>query len=162
MRAGAIVRRRGAAGSGPETGENRYQEFAANRATSDLLYIPAGANTQFIALAPLSCVALRCLREAAGLAKSAEELFRITGATPFLINEALASGDGAGARIPVPIKHAVNNRLMRLSRAERESLEDLSVLPGGIPRGILAPPLSEDTGRMRYGPNGGRCSATTA
>ena len=122
----------------------RGDEVSDNPSVSNLLDILPSAQSHFIDLDPLSRDAVKRLCESAGLAHSADELFRISGGNPFFIHEALATGDGASERVPVSIKDAVNNRLMRLSPAEREFLETLSVLPGGIPQEILAPLFGED------------------
>ncbi|WP_405223996.1 helix-turn-helix transcriptional regulator [Lentisalinibacter sediminis] len=74
---------------------------------------------------------------------SADELYEITEGNPFFVSELLAYGSPGERAIPASVRDAVNARLNRLAPAEREFLETVSLIPGGIPAALLEPLFGE-------------------
>jgi DNA-binding CsgD family transcriptional regulator len=91
--------------------------------------LPSGSVTR-ITLAPLSPSAVAALAEQTG--RSGAELYRITEGNPFFVTELLASSEAEPARVPKSIRDAVWSRLARLTDAERDVLEAMSIVPGSV------------------------------
>jgi predicted ATPase len=91
--------------------------------------LPSGSVTR-ITLAPLSPGAVTALAEQTG--RFGAELYRITEGNPFFVTELLASSDTEPARVPKSIRDAVWSRLARLTDAERDVLEVMSIVPGSV------------------------------
>jgi DNA-binding CsgD family transcriptional regulator len=87
-----------------------------------------------LTLLPLSTNAVALLAQRAG--RRGESLHDITGGNPFFVSEMLASGEGQG-QLPQSIRDAVWARFLRLDPRERELLQLISVVPGGVERWLL-------------------------
>jgi DNA-binding CsgD family transcriptional regulator len=84
-----------------------------------------------IALQPLSPTAVEELAAREG--RPGAGLHAATGGNPFYVTEVLASGvDDAARGVPSTVRDAVHTRVARLSPAQREALEALSVVPGRV------------------------------
>jgi DNA-binding CsgD family transcriptional regulator len=96
--------------------------------------LPSAAAVR-IALQPLSADGVAALAQQAG--RSHADLHRITAGNPFFVTELLASSDANPGRVPASIRDAVWSRLARLTAAEREALEVISIVPGNVERWLL-------------------------
>lgn len=89
-----------------------------------------------IKLLPLSLSSVEALNTSA--AYDANHLMKVTGGNPFFLSELLAFPSEDLHSIPVSIKETVNARLNRLTEAEREFVEFVSIIPGAIDIKIAA------------------------
>jgi DNA-binding CsgD family transcriptional regulator/tetratricopeptide (TPR) repeat protein len=108
----------------------RSDELGADHPLAQVLGDLPSAQTERIALNPLSPDGVRQLAENAGSALKG--LFEVTSGNPFFVTELLAGGAGVGSGIPASVRDAVWSRLSRLSVQERELLEVMSIMPGSI------------------------------
>jgi DNA-binding CsgD family transcriptional regulator/tetratricopeptide (TPR) repeat protein len=97
-----------------------------------------------ISLQPLSPEAVATLAQGAG--HSGFDLHRITAGNPFFVTEILASSEAEPGRIPASIRDAVWARLARLPAGEREVLEIMSIIPGGVEPWLMQSLLGGDGG----------------
>jgi DNA-binding CsgD family transcriptional regulator len=88
------------------------------------------ASVSRITLEPLSPQAVAMMAAQAG--RGATDLHRITGGNPFFVAELLADNEMAPDTVPASIRDAVWSRLSRLSAAEREAIETISIVPGSV------------------------------
>jgi DNA-binding CsgD family transcriptional regulator/tetratricopeptide (TPR) repeat protein len=91
--------------------------------------LPTSALTR-IALHPLSPAGVETMvREAR---RNDADLHQLTGGNPFFVTECLASLEVPPEGIPASVRDAVWSRLSRLTKDDREALEALSIVPGGV------------------------------
>ncbi len=88
--------------------------------------------TRRVALGPLSPTAVGALAEGSGL--DAEELFRLTGGSPFFVTEMVAA---ATSGVPSSARDLVLARAAGLGSAARDALEHAAVLGQQIPIAVL-------------------------
>lgn len=113
----------------------RTDEIGADHPLAQVLGdLPSAAATR-ITLPSLSPQGVAMLARQSG--RSGADLHRITAGNPFFVTELLASNDAAPGRIPASIRDAVWSRLARLTTAEREALEVISIVPGSVERWLL-------------------------
>src|SRR5262249_28731587 len=84
-----------------------------------------------IQLAPLSVAAVRQLARAAG--RDATGVFELTGGNPFFVTELIEAGG-----MPATVRDAVLTPMALQSRATREFLELLAIVPGTVEEPLLA------------------------
>jgi DNA-binding CsgD family transcriptional regulator len=113
----------------------RSDEIGAEHPLAQVLGDLPSAAAARITLQPLSAAGVAILARQAG--RSGADLHRITAGNPFFITELLASSDAAPGRVPASIRDAVWSRLARLTGAEREALEVISIVPGSVERWLL-------------------------
>ncbi|WP_027998662.1 ATP-binding protein [Sinorhizobium arboris] len=106
----------------------RGDEVDANHPLMQVIGDLPSASVTRIALEPLSPEAVALLAKQAG--RRAANLYRVTEGNPFFVTELLASGEAESGRVPASIRDAVWARLSRLTMAEREVLEVISIVPG--------------------------------
>jgi ATP/maltotriose-dependent transcriptional regulator MalT len=90
--------------------------------------------TSRVSLEPLSEVAVAALAQEHG--QDAQALFRITGGNPFFLSEILAHPI-EDEKLPLSLRDAVLARAGRLSAAERQLLDAMSVAPEALPLFIV-------------------------
>ncbi|MFV8816688.1 ATP-binding protein [Haliea sp. E17] len=93
------------------------------------------ANIHRIPLASLSSGAVARL-DVDGRFEAAE-LHAITNGNPFFVTELLAAQQAANGPVPASVQDTVNARLNRLSQAESQFLEAVSVTPAAIDRNLV-------------------------
>jgi DNA-binding CsgD family transcriptional regulator/tetratricopeptide (TPR) repeat protein len=108
----------------------RSDELGADHPLSQVLGDLPSAQSSRIALKPLSPKSVQALAKAAG--SDIDGLFEVTSGNPFFVTELLAGGAENGGGIPASVRDAVWSRLARLTAAERELLEVMSIMPGSI------------------------------
>ena len=110
----------------------RDDELRHTHPLHQLLAFAAGdVPTHRLALRRLSETAVARMSVAAGA--DAAEVFRVTSGNPFFVHEVLTSGSG----IPPTVVDAVLARLSGLDAPERQSVEQLSVIPTAIERRLV-------------------------
>ena len=109
----------------------RDDELGAKHPLRQLLNdLPPWSVTR-VPLQPLSATAVAELAARAGRPHTG--LHEATGGNPFYVTEVLASGVVDAQRgVPSTVRDAVQTRLSRLSKAQREVLEALCVVPGRV------------------------------
>lgn len=112
----------------------RNDEIDANHPLVRALAELPPAETLRLELPPLSPAAVAQL--SGGQGAQALRLHEVTGGNPFFVTELLQAGSIA-ARLPQSVRHAVWARLQRLSSAEREVLEMMSLVPGSTEAWLL-------------------------
>ncbi len=112
----------------------REDEVGAGHPLSQVIGDLPQSSVHRIPLAPLTENAVAKL-DVRGL-YNAPQLHAITGGNPFFITELLASQRTLNEGPPASIQDSVNARLNRLSEAERDFLEVISIIPAA-----LDPPL---------------------
>jgi DNA-binding CsgD family transcriptional regulator len=120
----------------------RNDEMGKNHPLTHVLGdLPSRSSTR-ISLQPLSPKAVASL--AGPSPDAAANLYAITEGNPFFVTEILASGIGATSKsIPDSIRDAVWSRASRLTAGERELLEVMSILPGGVEPWLLRQLVSD-------------------
>ena len=83
-----------------------------------------------IKISPLSQSAVETLNTSA--VYDINHLMKVTGGNPFFLSELLAFPSEDMRSVPISIKETVNARLNRLTEAEREFVEFVSIIPGTI------------------------------
>ncbi|WP_428410498.1 helix-turn-helix transcriptional regulator [Hyphococcus sp.] len=89
-----------------------------------------------IKISPLSRSAVETLNTSA--VYDTNHLMKVTGGNPFFLSELLAFPSEDMRSVPISIKETVNARLNRLTEAEREFVEFVSIIPGAIDMEIIA------------------------
>ncbi len=105
-----------------------------------LAELPA-SDTLRLPLAPLSESAVASLAAAAG--QNLPQLHAVTHGNPFFVTELLQGRKEPGAGLPQSVRDAVWARLQRLDAQQRQMLNIMSVLPGGMEFWLLAPLFGE-------------------
>ncbi len=113
----------------------RRDEVDVDHPLNQVLGDLPSAATNRQSLQPLSPDAVATLAESAG--HGGERLHEITGGNPFFVTELLAGNSDDLWRIPASIRDAVWSRISRLTPAERELLEMISIVPGSIEFSLL-------------------------
>jgi DNA-binding CsgD family transcriptional regulator/tetratricopeptide (TPR) repeat protein len=107
----------------------RTDELGADHPMAQVLGDLPSAQTDRIALKPLSPDGVRQLAENAGGVD--DGLFEVTSGNPFFVTELLAGSADSGG-IPASVRDAVWSRLARLPLPERALLDVMCVMPGSI------------------------------
>ncbi|WP_375202248.1 helix-turn-helix transcriptional regulator [Hyphococcus sp.] len=89
-----------------------------------------------INISPLSRLAVETLNTSA--LYDTNHLMKVTGGNPFFLSELLAFPSEDIRSVPISIKETVNARLNRLTEAERDFVEFVSIIPGAIDLDIVA------------------------
>ncbi|MEP7200999.1 MAG: AAA family ATPase [Ilumatobacteraceae bacterium] len=103
----------------------------------------AAAGAERMRLAPLSRHAVRELAAPHGF--DADELFQRTGGNPFYVTEVLATD---GTELPASVRDAVLARAASLDPDARSLLEDVAIVTGSVPLGMVSAMGGAHAGRL--------------